>query len=71
VVYFCPGMIVHYIVRHRYLPPGEFIEAVRHCPPQGSEEFMALMHDFGVWWDSQIPGEQRGGGQPATRPEST
>jgi hypothetical protein len=54
VVYFAPGMIVHYIEEHRYLPPQQFIEAVRHCPPQGSEDFMVMMKDFRLWWEAQM-----------------
>ncbi|HEY1081504.1 MAG TPA: hypothetical protein VGE29_04540 [Prosthecobacter sp.] len=53
-VYFAPGMIVHYIEQHGYLPPQAFIEAVRLCPPQGSDKFMLWMKDFGAWWDAQI-----------------
>lgn len=47
-------MIVHYIEQHGYLPPQAFIEAVRLCPPQGSDKFMLWMKDFGAWWDAQI-----------------
>jgi len=54
-VYFVPGMIVHYITRHRYLPPREFIEALRACPPQGSDDFMALMKDVLAWWEVKFP----------------
>lgn len=28
VNYFCPGMIKHYVTKHNYLPPQEFIDAV-------------------------------------------
>lgn len=28
VVYFCPDLIKHYIKKHNYLPPQEFIDAV-------------------------------------------
>jgi hypothetical protein len=27
--YACPTLIYHYIVKHGYLPPDEFLEAVR------------------------------------------
>jgi hypothetical protein len=53
-VYFAPGMIVHYITQHRYLPPYEFIEALRLCPPQGSADFMTLMMDFGTWHEAKF-----------------
>ena len=29
VTYACPTLIYHYIVKHGYLPPGEFLEAAR------------------------------------------
>ncbi len=54
-VYFAPGMIVHYIQRHHYLPSEEFIEALRQCPPQGGEEFMTLITPFGEWMDARMP----------------
>lgn len=28
-VYVCPTLIYHYILRHGYRPPAEFLEAVR------------------------------------------
>ncbi len=49
-----PGMIVHYIKKHNYLPPEEFIEAVRNYPAQGSDQFMALMRKFGEWHESKF-----------------
>lgn len=53
-IYFAPGMIVHYIEQHGYLPPQVFIESLRHCPPQGSANFMVMMKDFGIWLDAQM-----------------
>ena len=29
-VYMCPALILHYIIDHRYKPPGEFTKAVEH-----------------------------------------
>lgn len=29
-LYVAPNLITHYIVDHEYMPPGEFLEAVRH-----------------------------------------
>ena len=58
VIYFAPGMIVHYIQEHQYAPPAEFVEAVRKCPKQGGEEFMDLMKDFLTWLDQQFQSEK-------------
>lgn len=51
-IYLVPGMIIHYIEQHGYVPPQAFIEALRVCPPQGSGEFMALLKNFHVWWNT-------------------
>jgi hypothetical protein len=32
VVYAAPDMVYHYVARHRYLPPGGFLEAVAAAP---------------------------------------
>jgi len=41
-IFVAPALIYHYVVRHEYLPPGEFIAAVAaNLPPP------ALRH--GVW----------------------
>lgn len=53
--YLAPGMILHYVQQHRYLPPAEFIDALRNCPPRGSDGFMALLEDFGRWIEAQFP----------------
>jgi hypothetical protein len=53
--YLAPGMILHYVQQHRYLPPSEFIEALRNCPPRRSDRFMILLEDFGRWLESQAP----------------
>ena len=31
-IYAAPKMIIHYIVAHHYLPPGEFLEALDESP---------------------------------------
>jgi hypothetical protein len=38
-IYICPGRIDHYIVKHNYLPPGEFLEALKECPEIDSTEY--------------------------------
>lgn len=32
-VYAAPNLIYHYVTRHGYCPPDEFIQAVLECPP--------------------------------------
>jgi hypothetical protein len=44
VVYVAPGGIIHYIERHSYLPPTEFIEAVLRCPDLRSEEYYEALY---------------------------
>ena len=50
VVYVAPAMILHYIAEHGYAPPEEFIAAVLDCPPQGSREYLTLLHGLPTWW---------------------
>jgi hypothetical protein len=38
-VYSAPSLIIHYIRRHRYLPPSCFVEAVFKCPEPHSQEY--------------------------------
>ncbi|MEO0601543.1 MAG: hypothetical protein AAF211_08910 [Myxococcota bacterium] len=42
-VYVAPSMIVHYIDAHGYQPSSGFLEAVRRCPPMGSEAHLAAL----------------------------
>jgi hypothetical protein len=39
VIYVCPEGILHYVLRHKYLPPREFAKAVVECPPPQSKEY--------------------------------
>jgi len=43
VVYSAPTLILHYIRRHKYLPPSCFNEAVLNCPTAGSSEHAAAI----------------------------
>jgi hypothetical protein len=43
VLYVAPEMIVHYIESHRYAPPDEFLNAVRECPPMGSDRYLRAL----------------------------
>lgn len=41
-IYVAPEAVGHYVVCHRYLPPGEFQDAVLSCPPPNTQEFKKL-----------------------------
>jgi hypothetical protein len=43
VVYSAPSLILHYIRRHKYLPPSCFVEAVLNCPKPRSQEYFAAI----------------------------
>jgi len=42
-VYVAPALILHYILRHEYVPPSSFTEAVLACPEPGSEAYFAAI----------------------------
>lgn len=42
-VYVAPSTIVHYVLKHNYLPPHEFQKAISDCPPMGSYEYYREM----------------------------
>ena len=49
-IYAAPGMIVHHVEEHRYLPPHEFVDAVFACPLPGTDEYSNLLRGFlGMW----------------------
>ncbi|MEP0873298.1 hypothetical protein NDA01_26410 [Trichocoleus desertorum AS-A10] len=39
VIYVAPGLIVHYVNAHHYLPPSVFIEAVMQCSQMQSMDY--------------------------------
>jgi hypothetical protein len=41
--YVAPDMIQHYVVRHHYRPPEEFIQAVLACPLPDTSEYKSLV----------------------------
>lgn len=40
VIYNCPALIIHYIEKHNYRPPGEFIEAVLEYNHQDAMKYL-------------------------------
>jgi hypothetical protein len=43
VIYAAPTLITHYILVHHYVPPAEFIAAVRSCPDMMSPQYEFAM----------------------------
>lgn len=44
-VFFAPGRIDHYILRHSYRPPGKFVDALMQCPYPGSLAFFQRLDE--------------------------
>lgn len=42
----CPEMISHYVTVHAYLPPAEFLSAIRRAPLPGTAEYSAVVERF-------------------------
>jgi hypothetical protein len=59
-IYVSPLSIVHYINAHNYKPPEEFCEAIKKCPPLGSQSYKQKMIEsggektFSVMYDNHI-----------------
>ncbi len=45
--YAAPNMIYHYVVKHHYRPPDEFIQAVLKGSLPGSPEYESVKRDRG------------------------
>jgi hypothetical protein len=43
VLYIAPTMITHYVEKHRYSPPAEFIDAVMQSPLPGTKAYTNLI----------------------------
>lgn len=60
VVYACPELIIHYIERHNYLPPQEFIEAVMNNRINmvfpGQDKYTAVVYKQSpIFWEQRKP----------------
>ena len=55
-LYVAPELIVHYVERHGYCPPDEFIKAVVNCPPQKTPLYVELLKPFKPSWEEPGPG---------------
>jgi hypothetical protein len=61
-LYVAPGMVAHYVERHGYCPPGEFIAAVMAAPLPGTSEYQDAAADFRrrhqEWWEAFFKRQQ-------------
>src|SRR5262245_23292267 len=47
-IFYAPEVIAHYVERHEYLPPDEFISAVLACPIPGTRAYAAAVEPFRI-----------------------
>jgi len=52
-----PNLVYHYVEAHHYLPPAEFLEALRSGPQPQTEEYRALVAKLGSKWWATAPTE--------------
>jgi hypothetical protein len=45
-IFYVPEMIAHYVEKHGYAPPPDFIAAVLACPLPGTQEYKADVQPF-------------------------
>ena len=45
-MFFVPEMIAHYVEKHGYSPPADFIAAVMTCPLPGTREYGIVVRPF-------------------------
>jgi hypothetical protein len=48
ILFVAPEMVVHYVERHKYLPPAEFIEAASATPLPGTAGYVEAIAPFVV-----------------------
>ncbi len=46
LLFIAPEMIAHYVEKHSYCPPSEFVDAVLHSPLPDTEEYQLLTEPF-------------------------
>ena len=46
LLYVAPEMVHHYVTKHQYLPPPEFVTAVMACPLPGTSEYKEVARPF-------------------------
>lgn len=55
IIYAAPSMLKHYINKHKYLPPQEFIDAVMNGPVPGSDEYKLAIAKMPEFWERRKP----------------
>ena len=50
-IFWVPEMIAHYVEKHAYLPPEEFIAAVLACPSPGTRAYPEAVAPFVLQFD--------------------
>lgn len=45
-LYVAPTMVAHYVEKHGYSPPGEFVDAVMRCPLPGTPQYAAIVDRY-------------------------
>jgi hypothetical protein len=62
LLYVAPGMVAHYVERHGYSPPAEFVNAVMASPLPGTPEYQAAVAEFRrrhqEWWEGFFKRQQ-------------
>jgi hypothetical protein len=50
-IYAAPNLIYHYLKRHHYKPPDEFIDAILGGPVSPRKEYLDRLRDFDIQWN--------------------
>lgn len=51
-IYAAPSLIYHYIASHNYLPPDEFMRALRDGPRPPSGDYFEILDGLGLEWST-------------------
>jgi hypothetical protein len=49
-IYAAPTLIYHYVERHHYKPPDEFLRAMLDGPAPNTKEYFDILHNLGLEW---------------------
>jgi hypothetical protein len=53
-IYAAPNLIYHYAAIHRYMPPAEFVDAVRRGPCPPDPDYFAKLSEVGEAWSPTL-----------------
>jgi hypothetical protein len=54
VVYIAPAGIAHYVTKHEYLPPKDFIRSALRCPEIGSVDYFERLQEANLGQPSPV-----------------